>query len=76
MRAGGIGEGRGGLCKRSDTHTHLHSDYKLHKNISGGSVCACVYRGERTGEKKKTYSKQNGGGKQSFPPSLCEKSAL
>lgn len=39
-------ERAGGLCKQSDTRTHLHSDYKLHKNISGGSVCACVYRGE------------------------------
>lgn len=37
--------GSEGLCKQSDTHTHLRSNYKLHKNISGGSVCACVYPG-------------------------------
>lgn len=41
-----------GLCKQLNTHTHTHtrrlSDYKWHKNISGRSVCACVYREKRT----------------------------
>lgn len=36
-----------GNCKQSDTHTHLHSHYKLHKNISGG-VCVHVHIMEMT----------------------------
>lgn len=79
MREGGIR----GLCKQSDTNTHLHSDYKLHKNISGGSVCACAYRGGRgrrddiVSPACKNVSKKKkkiGGGKQSLI--VWKKSAL
>lgn len=75
------------ISKLPDRHTHLHSVYKLHKNISGGSVCACVYHGEDlirwhpTSVFKKRggvgwLGWKKGGGKQSPTLTVWKKSAL
>ena len=76
MRAGGIGEGRGGGFVNGQIHTHTYTRITNYTKISLVGVCVHVCIVARGQGEKKTYSKQNGGGKQSFPPSLCEKSAL
>lgn len=63
------------------THTHLHSDYKLHKNISDTSECEHVRITKRTQRdhltnRLKTKAKKNKMVELVFFPSLCEKSAL